>query len=63
MLPLRVSVLGCVAGLLVALVGFWIFLSGSVSGGLLLLTIGWFDAIAFGALAVVAVVQRRGGSD
>lgn len=63
MLPLRVSVLGCVAGLLVALVGFWIFRSGSVSVGLLLLTIGWFDVIAFGALAVVAVVQSRGGSD
>jgi hypothetical protein len=61
-LPLRVSILGCLAGLLVALVGLWLMVSASSSSsaGLLLLTIGAFDAIAFGAMAVVVAVQRRG---
>lgn len=62
MLPLRVSILGCLAGLLVALVGLWLMVSASSSSsaGLLLLTIGAFDTIAFGAMAVVVAVQRRG---
>lgn len=61
MLPLRVSILGCLAGLLVALVGLWLMVSASSSSsaGLLLLTIGAFDTIAFGAMAVVGVVQGR----
>lgn len=60
-LPLRVSIIGCLAGLLVALVGLWLVVSASSSSsaGLLLLTIGAFDTIAFGAMTVVGVVQGR----
>jgi hypothetical protein len=55
---IKISVVVAASGLLLAMVGFAVFITGSVGVGMGLLSIGWLIAIAFGALAVVALVRR-----
>jgi hypothetical protein len=55
---IKTSAIVAVSGLLLALVGFAVFIAGSVGVGMGLLAIGWLIAIGFGAVAVVALLRR-----